>query len=58
MGTPAVGEREPIPVAKYPQKCFACPFNGVGLCEHARQRPDPAFKVERRPGGQIFVFRG
>src|SRR5262249_30336386 len=30
-----LGEREPIPVKRYPNKCFACPFNAVGLCEHA-----------------------
>lgn len=52
-----LAEREPIPVKRYPRKCFACPFNAVGLCEHALQEPDPDFKVERRADGRTFVFR-
>jgi hypothetical protein len=50
-------EREPIPVKRWPRKCFACPLNAVGLCEHALQRPDPCFNVQRRADGQLFVYR-
>jgi hypothetical protein len=51
------GEREPIPVRRWPRKCFACPFNAVGLCGHALQQPDPRFKVQRCPDGRVFVHR-
>jgi hypothetical protein len=50
-------DREPIPVKRTPNKCSACPFNAAGLCEHALQKPDPRFKVQRRPDGQTFVYR-
>jgi len=53
-----LSDREPIPVKRYPRKCVACPFNAVGLCEHALAEPAPSFDVQRRPDGQIFVFRG
>jgi hypothetical protein len=53
-----LGQRGPIPVKRYPNKCFACPFNAAGLCEHALRAPDPGFEVERRQDGRIFVFRG
>jgi len=52
-----LSEREPVPVKRYPRKCFACPLNAVGLCEHALQEPDPSFRVQRSPDGRIFVFR-
>jgi hypothetical protein len=41
------GKREPLPVTDYPNKCFKCPFNAAGLCEHALSEPDPNFKVHR-----------
>ena len=57
-----LGERGPLPVGelpwdRWPRKCFACPFNAAGLCEYALQAPDPAFTVQRRPDGTVFVFR-
>jgi hypothetical protein len=52
------GEREPIPVKRYPGKCFACPFNAAGLCQYALQAPDPGFKVQRMQDGRVFIFRG
>jgi hypothetical protein len=50
-------ERDLIPVKRSPRKCFACPLNAVGLCEHALQEPDPSFKVQRRPDERVFVYR-
>jgi hypothetical protein len=50
-------ERGPIPVKRYPQKCFACPFNAVRLCHYALRPPDPAFMVHRSPDGRTFVSR-
>jgi hypothetical protein len=50
-------EREPIPVKRWPQKCFACPLNAVGVCEHALREPDPSFEVQRCPDGRVFVHR-
>jgi hypothetical protein len=50
-------EREPVPVKRFPNKCFACALNAVGLCEHALREPDPSFEVQWRPNGQVIVFR-
>lgn len=50
-------EREPIPVKRWPRKCFACPLNAVMLCEHAMQKPDPCFEVRRQPDGRVLVCR-
>jgi hypothetical protein len=50
------GVREPIPQEDRPRKCFACPMNAVRLCEHALDEPDPGFRVQRSPDGQISVF--
>ena len=50
-------ERDPIPVKRWPRKCFACPLNAVGLCEHALQEPDPGFKVQQGPNERVFVYR-
>jgi hypothetical protein len=52
-----LSEREPVPVQRWPRKCFACALNAVGLCEHALQAPDPSFKVQRRPDGRVIVCR-
>jgi hypothetical protein len=52
-----LSEREPIPVRQMPRKCFSCPLNAAGLCEHALQEPDPGFVVKRRPDGLVFVYR-
>lgn len=50
-------QREPVPVKRFPNKCFACALNAVGLCQHALREPDPSFAVQRRRDGRIFVFR-
>jgi hypothetical protein len=52
-----LSQREPVPVKRYPRKCFACPLNAVALCEHALQAPDATFQVLRRPDGRVFVHR-
>jgi hypothetical protein len=55
-------EREPLPVGRlpwdnWPRKCGSCPLNAVGHCEHALQRPDPSFNLQRCPDGRISVSR-
>ncbi len=52
-----LGQREPIPVKRWPRKCFGCPLNAVGLCDRALQQPDPQFDVCRLADGRIFVSR-
>lgn len=52
-----LARREPVPEKRYPRKCFACPLNAVGLCEHALEKPDPAFCVVSSPDGRILVSR-
>jgi hypothetical protein len=52
-----VSKREPLPVKRLPRKCFFCPLNAAGLCEHALQEPDPSFEVKRSPDGRIFIHR-
>jgi hypothetical protein len=57
-----LAERDATPVREskwdaWPRKCFACPMNAAGLCEHAMQKTDPAFKVRRDGEGGIFVYR-
>jgi hypothetical protein len=51
-----LAEREPIPVKRLPRKCFACPWNAIGLCPHAQHPPDPKFRVRQSLDGRTFVF--
>src|SRR5262249_55923689 len=49
--------REPIPETRLPNKCFACPFNALALCEHALKPADEAFEVRRESDGTVHVTR-
>jgi hypothetical protein len=50
-------EREPIPETRLPNKCFACPFNALALCEHALKPADEAFEVRRDIDDTVHVTR-
>lgn len=52
-----LGQREPLPEKRYPRKCAACPYNAVGLCEHALTSADARFSVQRGPEDKITVFQ-
>ncbi len=52
-----LAKREPQPEAMRPNKCFACPFNAVSLCEHALTNPDPRFEVQPGEEGKVKVIR-
>jgi hypothetical protein len=49
------GRREPQPETVYDKKCFACPLNAAGLCEHALREPNPNFRVHRGEDGAVVV---
>jgi hypothetical protein len=51
------GRRESQPATDCPRKCFSCPLNAAGLCEHALREPDPNFRVRRADDGALTVSR-